>query len=1074
MMQYKAAQTAIRDYFNPIMSAGKLTQQWLVDSYLQVEANNLNYIRQNQQRLRAEQYQGLADHVANMAQNANIAAGVAVILPSSFAGSPRNMRERCCDAMSIFAKCGAPDLFITFTANPSWPEITDNFRPGEQTTDRPDLVARVFKIKLDSLIDDLTKHAVFGRSEAHVYTIEFQKRGLPNAHILVTLRPEDKFSTAEQIDKYVCAEIPSRASNPRLREIVTRCMMHGPCGATNQFAPCMDGGNCTKQFPKSFNHTTIPNVKGYPLYRRRAGEEAEVRGVLMDNRSVVPYSPYLTMKYNAHINVEVCTSLQAIKYIYKYIFKGFDCANIAITSDGHQELRYNEISNFIDCRYVSAPEAMWRLLESKMHDRSHAVMRLPVHLPNQQRIIFEEGNEEEALLAARTGRTKLESWFLLNINDASAREYLYTDIPLHYVYVRNNWQKRQRGENKIVARMYTVSVKDEERFYLRLLLLHVPGATSFESLRTVNGAVCESFKAAASARGLLASDEEWDRCLTDAGTYQMPRQLRETFAFICCFCQPAVPIKLWEDHVVNLTLDYMRSDPDDIATNKALHDVNTILKQHGLSCAAIGLPTPTGNAPELRVFDQDEEAREGEERVAMLNENQLNVFGKIVGAIEDADIEHRYFYLDGPGGSGKTFLYTTLMAFIRGRGQVVLPFATTGIAATLLKGGRTVHSGFKLPVPLLDTSVSSMRMTSPEAEVLRQSSLIIIDEITMLPKNGLRCIEKLLREVMANEKPFGGKVFVVGGDFRQTLPVVARGTRTDIVESCIKSSRLWNHFTQLTLTTNMRSEGQDDHNNWLLQVGSGNLPTEPGVFEDSTIQIPQEMVAKEDLIETIFSNHIQQMSVDDLSKRVIVAPTNARTLEMNRKIIGILAGEPTIYYSADSAVSEDPNDAINYPVEFLNDQTPSGMPPHALILKKGAIIMLLRNLNPKKGLCNGTRMIIEGLARNFLTAKIISECNRGDIVFIPRIDLAPSDTTLPFVLRRRQFPIIPAYAITINKSQGQTFDHVGIDLQTPVFSHGQLYVALSRSRNHNQVKVRIKDNTNYARNIVFTEVFQLP
>src|SRR5258705_9710543 len=89
MMQYKAAQTAIRDYFNPIMSAGKLTQQWLVDSYLQVEANNLNYIRQNQQRLRAEQYQGLADHVANMAQNANFAAGVAVILPSSFAGSPR-------------------------------------------------------------------------------------------------------------------------------------------------------------------------------------------------------------------------------------------------------------------------------------------------------------------------------------------------------------------------------------------------------------------------------------------------------------------------------------------------------------------------------------------------------------------------------------------------------------------------------------------------------------------------------------------------------------------------------------------------------------------------------------------------------------------------------------------------------------------------------------------------------------------------------------------------------------------------------------------------------------------------
>jgi hypothetical protein len=98
--------------------------------------------------------------------------------------------------------------------------------------------------------------------------------------------------------------------------------------------------------------------------------------------------------------------LKAIKYIYKYI-SGFDCANIAIRSDGQQELRYNEIANYIDARYVSAPEAMWRLLESKMHDRSHAVHRLPVHLSNQQRITFEEGHEEEALLAAQTGRTKL-------------------------------------------------------------------------------------------------------------------------------------------------------------------------------------------------------------------------------------------------------------------------------------------------------------------------------------------------------------------------------------------------------------------------------------------------------------------------------------------------------------------------------------------------------------------------------------------------------------------------------------------------------------------------------------------
>lgn len=109
-------------------------------------------------------------------------------------------------------------------------------------------------------------------------------------------------------------------------------------------------------------------------------------------------------------------------------------------------------------------------------------------------------------------------------------------------------------------------------------------------------------------------------------------------------------------------------------------------------------------------------------------------------------------------------------------------------------------------------------------------------------------------------------------------------------------------------------------------------------------------------------------------------------------------------------------------------------------------------------MCNGTRLIVRRLQRNFITAEIISQCNRGEIVFIPRIDLAPSDTMLPFVLRRRQFPIIPAYSITINKAQGQTFEYVGIHLSTAVFAHGQLYVALSRSKNPNQIKVKVSNN----------------
>ncbi|GBM27570.1 hypothetical protein AVEN_97084-1 [Araneus ventricosus] len=176
------------------------------------------------------------------------------------------------------------------------------------------------------------------------------------------------------------------------------------------------------------------------------------------------------------------------------------------------------------------------------------------------------------------------------------------------------------------------------------------------------------------------------------------------------------------------------------------------------------------------------------------------------------------------------------------------------------------------------------------------------------------------------------------------------------------------------------------------------------------------MVLEENLIEAIYSENLNDMDVEQLAKRVILAPTNKKTLEMNRSIIAKLQDEPHTFYSSDSIISEDQNDMQDYPHGFLHDLTPSGMQPPALMLKKGVIAMLLRNLNPKQGLCNGTRLSITGLHENFIRAKIVSECNPGGVVFLARIELAPSDVNLPFVLKRRQFPLIPAYVMTINKS----------------------------------------------------------
>ena len=189
-------------------------------------------------------------------------------------------------------------------------------------------------------------------------------------------------------------------------------------------------------------------------------------------------------------------------------------------------------------------------------------------------------------------------------------------------------------------------------------------------------------------------------------------------------------------------------------------------------------------------------------------------------------------------------------------------------------------------------------------------------------------------------------------------------------------------------------------------------------------------------------------------------------------------GDAKTYISIDDVDCDSEYEKANFPTEFINSLTPSGMPPHRLILKVGAIIMLLRNLDVSEGLCNGTRLIVTRMHDHVIEAKFFDSSQQP--VFIPRITCVPSDgdRSMPFRLKRQQFPVRLAFAMTINKSQGQTFDKIGISLPSPVFAHGQMYVAFSRVRRFEDVKVWIGphpsqgvvEDSSWTQNIVYQDV----
>ena len=221
------------------------------------------------------------------------------------------MQQMYQDAMAVIRKRGKPDLFLTFTANPTWPEITRNLLPNQQANDRPDLIARVFHLKLKKLLHMLKTDKIFGVINSMIHVIEFQKRGLPHAHLLIILDEQSKIRDQATIDKLICAELPDPVTQKELFDIVSTTMIHGPCGALNPKSPCMRNGKCKlkegQTLPRPYRDETDASVNGFPMYRRRDNGVFFMKMVNKQNIKVIVYIRPI------HIN-----NLKRLHIFYKY------------------------------------------------------------------------------------------------------------------------------------------------------------------------------------------------------------------------------------------------------------------------------------------------------------------------------------------------------------------------------------------------------------------------------------------------------------------------------------------------------------------------------------------------------------------------------------------------------------------------------------------------------------------------------------------------------------------------------------------------------------------------------------
>ncbi|CAM9911239.1 unnamed protein product [Ectocarpus sp. 13 AM-2016] len=448
---------------------------------------------------------------------------------------------------------GSPTIMVTFTANPASPEIQENLLPGQIGMDRPDLVNRVFKVKLKHLLADLKSPSIFGKCQYMMYVIEYQARGVVHAHII---SPEQK----GEEDDWIWTNLPDLSiANGELRRKVLVYMVHKKCGIFNPSAQCMKTNPktkkkyCQKNYPQPFRSSLQTNKCGRAEHRRLDnGDKATIKckngenetvDAEIDNRDIVPYNPYLLMKYNCHICFDLVTAKAVIAYLYKYAYKKEDSVRARVT------YKDNEIEAYRSVRYISSSEAMWHIFGFHTQERTPSVNLLYVHREGEQSVIHDEADEPaERQAAADNAVSDLMKYF----GRPALPQCAQLTFPQYYEQFSVEQEQRQskRTRNFVylkstsnVGRIQYMSPDQGDIWFLRLLLLNRP-ASSFRQLRCIDGIEHETYEHCARELALVHDTNEYAICMQEAAQFSTARELRRVFTTL--ILHGASAPQLWE------------------------------------------------------------------------------------------------------------------------------------------------------------------------------------------------------------------------------------------------------------------------------------------------------------------------------------------------------------------------------------------------------------------------------------------------------------------------------------------------------------------------------------------------